>query len=459
MARPERITLQNFPQFSCEDRGGWTLPQLKTFARELQLPATGNKGEIVSLIRKCIGFAPMMVAASASTLFVQSPVSFAQPPTLFVQSPVSFAQHPVSFAQPPVSFAQPPVSFAQHPVSFAAPVAPSLKSTEKPTQEFVSKQIPAAEILKKRVQIQLKSCVPINQVAIMTEAHLQLLYSLYDELFLDKRLQQHFGSSSDQMSFEFNRGTRTAGMHKYRTEGTVCMHCISMSRSLFETMTPGQVETSSGIQCTDQLTAFQLTFEHELVHLMITIWAKDEIVVGERRQVHGPLFQALARNIFGHTDFRHSIGRGLTESPEVHVAKVKAYLRPGMKIKVHDTRSKSQVTYTVTKVNISRFEGTNHQDGKSYNVPMVSVILPDESSVEDFDETEQEIVPVTLAKPDLTNVKAYLRQGMTVQVRDSRTKGIIPFEVVKVNISRFRGLNLHDNKQYDVPLEMVIIPN
>eukprot|EP00466_Bigelowiella_natans_P003900 jgi/Bigna1/60706/fgenesh1_kg.14_\ len=63
--------------------------------------------------------------------------------------------------------------------------------------------------------------------------------------------------------------------------------------------------TVNGLKCEDRLEAMLRIIEHEMVHIILFC---DGIPSdGDGRNHHGPLFQMAARNIFGHTHFRHDL--------------------------------------------------------------------------------------------------------------------------------------------------------
>jgi hypothetical protein len=90
----------------------------------------------------------------------------------------------------------------------------------------------------------------------------------------------------------------------------------------------------------------------------------------------------MARNLFGHRDFRHSLGRGLAEDPAVHIARAKELLQPGMMVPVYERRARAVVDYEVLEINrrgnVKLFLGRG-PDGKRHRIPLINVILPGET--------------------------------------------------------------------------------
>ena len=67
-------------------------------------------------------------------------------------------------------------------------------------------------------------------------------------------------------------------------------------------------EACNGLVCADRAAVFLSVLQHELCHLSVQTCCRDP-------RSHGHRFQALARKLFGHTDFRHSLGAA-TETVE-----------------------------------------------------------------------------------------------------------------------------------------------
>jgi len=412
-SRPDRITRQNFSQYSCEDRGGWTLPHLRKFAHDLGILQTGNKDVVVARIRQTLnsaGGVPVGPGVSRSiSPSVPIPV-FAAPSNFSFPSNVPFpaaapSNIPFPSNDPLAAFASLVAAASSNaPVPSNAPLFPpgnlvpslppssvalppsNVPSEQNPCYIFAQKPNSPEEIQKKRqiigTHMHQKFGVAPNAVITMTNEHLFHMFNLYDELFFENRFRQHFQGCTDQLNLVFGRATSTAGQYVWeKKKDSKIYHTISMSKLVFSSVFTDPkrpIETINGFQTCNQLECLQIVFEHEIVHMMNHIWANEEIHSGQRRQIHGHLFKMLVRTIFGHTDYHDSIGQGLTENSEVHGARVKQYLRTGMNVQVHDRRVKDPVYYYVVKINKTRFIGRDHRDGKDYTVPMTSVILPTE---------------------------------------------------------------------------------
>lgn len=277
-----------------------------------------------------------------------------------------------------------------------------------------------------------------NRAGEMTDQHLMLIFQLYDHLWFQGRLGRFFDGVQNLLNVKFGKGTSIGGSCKLLKRGKVCTHTISISRPVFSKPFINPVETVNGLQCTNHLSCLQLVFEHELIHLILNLWCQD-------RQGHGPDFQNLARNLFGHTGYKHMMGHGMDVDPEVHLEEVRAYLRPGMIIRAKNDEGISK--YQVIQVDRKTFVGVKQEDQKRYRVSMLGVLLPDEE-----DETEEEILPFD---DPYEKAKRYLRPGMIVK---TKIEGGKEFQVVRVDRKNFIGLSLPEGKSYRISLLSVIIP-
>jgi len=230
-----------------------------------------------------------------------------------------------------------------------------------------------------------------NNIQILTDVDFRDLFRLYDEIFFHGEFRKYlnFNNVVQIKLGKIPRNRMAAGCCQkiiqndprgdVSPEKQICKYIIILSKpiltSVFSSPTSNKIETNAGLQCRDQLSCLQLTFEHELIHLLIYFRQIKE-------RSHGPQFRKLAQKIFGHTDFRHTIGRGLQEDPHIHNQRVREYLRPGMLVSVYNARTKKTETYTVVQVptrkNAKRFvgqRGTGHCT-KRYRIPFVHVVLP-----------------------------------------------------------------------------------
>lgn len=337
-SRPAVITLENFSHHD------WTVVQLRTFARALQISPAGRKSELFWKIQTRLGLAPIpQVPAPVPQALTQVPAPTPQVLAPQVPTPVSV---PISRVPAPTSQAQ------------------------DPCHEYSQKHLfDEIKLLHRRLIHQIVSS---TQIELMTERHLLYIFQLYDRLFLQDRIAQFFHEHPEQqLRFKFGKGTSSAGCCKHQKQDGITMHTISISRPvMLRACSKNSTELVNGLQAQDRLECLLLTFEHELVHLMLYLWRSS----GQPREVHGPLFKTIARNLFGHTSFYHNIGL----DPQPDLDPIRAYLRPGIQITARD--KDRLVPYQVVRVNPRGNAKTclarNLNDQKNYRVPLALIVLP-----------------------------------------------------------------------------------
>lgn len=175
--------------------------------------------------------------------------------------------------------------------------------------DLSSLQYPPAEIHAKREEVRralLQSSPHLNggRITRILESDLKLLFDLYDQLFFYDYFRDQFPG---QLLFSLSaRMTKTAGQtiyprnlkelfpHKERYELRISVILLFSYEKL------DRDKAVNGIKTRDSLEALQLVFEHELCHL-IELHCFKETSCRQKR------FQALAFNLFGHTESGHRL--------------------------------------------------------------------------------------------------------------------------------------------------------
>lgn len=266
-----------------------------------------------------------------------------------------------------------------------------------PCRRFLNENFTREEIEEKRERIYQQ--INSRDVSTMTDRDLENLFWLYDEIFLNHEIRDYFSSwnpESTTLEVRFGEFGQSGQMAHFGTTGELidtlgisghcrvytgpgfCHHALYISRPIHENLfrrRPGVVvENTNGLQCRDQLKCLMITLEHEIVHLVVNIWCRSQ------DDAHGGHFMTLVHNLFGHSDFRHSLGRGLRDDPQAHIVKVKEYLRQGMLVRLYDPWAGEVVMYRVVQPPSSKDECIVYdlRDGQYYPRSLLDVLLPDE---------------------------------------------------------------------------------
>lgn len=134
-------------------------------------------------------------------------------------------------------------------------------------------------------------------VASISEATLDRMLDLYDELFLQGYLQRSYGRIAVTLS---SRLTSSAGKFIYTKSMLKRLKSaeIRMSSDFLSRLDKGPFDLNGLCVATPQ-EAFMVVFEHELCH------ALEAALYGQTG--HSSRFLALANGLFGHTATRHSL--------------------------------------------------------------------------------------------------------------------------------------------------------
>jgi hypothetical protein len=176
-------------------------------------------------------------------------------------------------------------------------------SMPEPLQLWFPTVLHAAEICRRRQHI--KECAlsgrPLEDFVLET-ASLQALVCEYDRLFFGGRLFSAMGYQKTAL-------TVVVGGHVFKKgDGGLCSckgdSCsIHLHPGLAElTFGRGHVEEVNGLTARCVLDCVQLILEHELVHALVLVFDR------QFKDCHGKRFQELAKGLFGHLLFTHSIG-------------------------------------------------------------------------------------------------------------------------------------------------------
>jgi hypothetical protein len=439
ISKNSAITIENFFNLPCEERAikgsAWTLAQLKEFAKINGLKATGTKAVLCEVI------------------------------TDYINKNKKVKPEPL-------------------PDLKEEKIMETPKSIINIYKEYKVKANPPELIKELRGKIHefLLKVAPDKKVKSLTKRDLEELFTLYDDYFFDSSIRNYLKEKDEELIVKFGQFRKkqgTAGHCKLKIQGKKevkkCYHTLGFSlpvlSNVFVDDESEEIETANGIQCFDQLECLQIIMEHEMIHLIINLWneGKSEEKVN-KREAHGKTFKTLARNIFGHSNFRHSLGQGLKEDPAIYIAKVKRYLKPGMKI---DTIREDIITpYTVVSVvhreNVKRFRARD-KEGKIWTIPFTWVILPEEENIKEgkkeeticlppSEEKKGEITPPSIVPP-VQDWKKILKPGDIVETYNQKT-GTETYKVIDINtrsnVIRFVGENQNTKKQYRIPFSWIV---
>jgi hypothetical protein len=184
--------------------------------------------------------------------------------------------------------------------------------------------------LRSQITNEMQILLGTNMPTSVTPNQLQYMFNLYDKLFFHGLISSNIQKIGFELSFDTSsRMTSTAGVCK--TRGKKCSITISIP-VIFNTFKSGEKEIDdSGVPVHNRLEVLQITFEHELIHLLIQT-EPNKIIVPRRRKgfklptsidvkgiimsyndahnmysPHGTYFKALVFAFFGQTKMTHNL--------------------------------------------------------------------------------------------------------------------------------------------------------
>ncbi len=175
--------------------------------------------------------------------------------------------------------------------------------------ELASLKYSPGDILKKRSEVmdrllEKSSNIKDGTITSISVADLQLLFDLYDSIFLHNRFKNSF---KGKLKFSLSgRMTRSAGLTlcpknigRLREEDVTLEIRMGVDFFLHYGSYDGG-KAVSGIRTTGSLEALMLVFEHELCHVL-------EFLIFKQSSCGRKRFKAMAYGLFGHTESHHRL--------------------------------------------------------------------------------------------------------------------------------------------------------
>lgn len=196
--------------------------------------------------------------------------------------------------------------------------------------------------------------------------------------------------------------------------------------------------------CTNRLQCYISIFEHELVHLIISMFCPK---LGEGKGGHTTVFKNIIYNLFGHTHYKHYLLEGDIEQKEKRIAVAKGTVEIGDQIVSMPIRKR---VYIGTVVDIN----PNHvtvilDDGRRWKIPykMIDKVNKDKGDKLLIKKEKKEI-------EDIETLKTNLQVGniVYVKIKQKMQKG----EILAINPSRAK-VKMEDGKIWYVPYNMIVL--
>ncbi len=188
----------------------------------------------------------------------------------------------------------------------------------------------------------------------MSNSDLQRLFQLYDSYFFGGYINHLLTSTSSTLTIVFSsRMTKNYGYCAKKG----CIYNLSLSWATHQRIaaeTNPRNQQLGGIPCQTTFTCLQLTFEHELIHLVLFLEKVKE-------KSHGPIFRQRLFNIFGQTEVAH-------HTHETEFSREEAQL--GMRVSF--TYKGQTILGAIYRINPKRAK-IHTDDGQIFNISYSSI--------------------------------------------------------------------------------------
>ena len=264
----------------------------------------------------------------------------------------------------------------------------------------------------------------------LSNTELGWLFHLYDQLYFKKELTDMLANKNRKFLVGSNlRSNAKAGQHSYSDNTHTITINISMINNLFKNE---ETLKCNGLIVTDRLDALMNVFEHELIHMYLSLKGLSRKIKSGAGKMyyapHGTLFQKTALKYFGHTDYRHCLTSG-----DVNSYLTKEQTKVGMSVRFS---SKTKMIYgKVIKIN-PRNAKVLTESNNTYSVPYSMLSKADRK------------VQVKLSELSKNDFR------MNQKVKFKHNQDIVEGVVVKLNPTRARIDTI--NGTYNVSYSLLI---
>lgn len=258
----------------------------------------------------------------------------------------------------------------------------------------------------------------------VTPKQLQYLFELYDEYLFNGRIRAALDARRSTLVFatSVTASYGVMGLCSFNKNHGVsqCSYKLSLPADRYAKLFSANERSHStnGLDCSNRLQCYIITFEHELCHLLHHMLIDTILAKSAKRYTmpHGRLFMCLVKKLFYHKDYKHSMIQGLDTSNTLTKEKTNI----GQVVNVKNTKTHMSFKCVVLAKNPKRalIECFSLKNGRiDPNIPPVtfnsaySLLSP-----ADLNEEERRFLK---SKPvRLTSRTAYIGQIVSIPMKD-----------------------------------------
>jgi len=147
---------------------------------------------------------------------------------------------------------------------------------------------------------------------------LRSLFDIIDELYFGGEIMNYIKSTKSTLTLnvisdEEGNEHKIAGVCGRDRK---CDYYITINKDIFDySFSKYTMSRSGGLKCYNKLECMLITFQHEIVHLLIFLFCNDKDTPSDN--YHGTMFKKICFSVFGQTDFTHK----LNHDPDIGVTK------------------------------------------------------------------------------------------------------------------------------------------
>jgi hypothetical protein len=284
----------------------------------------------------------------------------------------------------------------------------------------------------------------------VTDKIVEETFNILDKVYFKNAISKFIKESRSTISFSAStKLTKTAGFCKWKywldEYGDIDYgdYEIQISKKIIDNLFKDKKTKSlkiNGLHCFDKLECYVNLFQHEIIHLLISIFCLKD---GQGMGGHTRVFRGLVLNLFGHTEYKHLLLEGDSIKNDKEIKYNQTNIEIGDKIESKPFKGKI-LKGTVFKLT-SKYVYFKLSNGKKYylSFSLINKIIKKSNSKKiKLKDLTPEQVKKKLKKGMIVyvNLKGKLKKGKVVNIGEKRAtiifdsceKWYIPFKMINI---------------------------
>lgn len=278
-------------------------------------------------------------------------------------------------------------------------------------------------------------------------------FKILDKIYFNNYITDFLVDTYSKISFKAStKLKKTAGFCKWKYyldqygNFDYGIYEIQISKPIIDNLFSDKKVTSlkiNGIHCHDKLECYINLYQHEIIHLLISIFCVKE---GEGMGGHTKTFMNLVFNLFGHTEYKHLLLSGDSVKLEKEIEFNKLNLELGDIIETKEIKGEKWIA-EVNALNIKYVRILLHNTknkGKLWNIGYELINKINKKVKRNLKQTKK--------TPEEIKKSLKINDTVHVKLKGKIQKGIV------VNLGSTRAtLKFDDCKKWYIPYSLIII--